>query len=314
MKIVKTLIVFIILFFAVYFFLIQFQEINDKLKSGHFIIHYQWLIVSFFLYILIFISNNYLWKYSIEKITNIKLTNKESFTIYTSSQFGKYLPGKIWAITAQYFLLKEKGVSKFGLGYFILILITSTLITQTLAGVFLWALSSNLSNLKLLGLFSCVVVFLIIYKYSIIHHTFLIKKMVNIFNKFLKSPIEITQISNLILYRINIYCFIISICFILFSSCLLLSFNNNIKFSGILLVTSGFLLGDIVGFLSFFIPGGIGIREMFIYGFMHKYSDEIAVLFPILSRIIQMIVELILGIIGTILFFKIRKSLISSNE
>jgi len=75
--------------------------------------------------------------------------------------------------------------------------------------------------------------------------------------------------------------------------------------ANILLVPSIFILSSLIGLLSFFVPGGLGVREasmIFLLG--HLVSPTEAILISIFSRIMNIVSDLITWLIGLVKYEK----------
>ena len=71
---------------------------------------------------------------------------------------------------------------------------------------------------------------------------------------------------------------------------------------------SGFLFSDAAGFLMFFVPGGIGVREGLLYLVLKEAGAEsIALILPIALRLTSMLVDAILGLIGLVYLNNYKK-------
>jgi uncharacterized membrane protein YbhN (UPF0104 family) len=66
-------------------------------------------------------------------------------------------------------------------------------------------------------------------------------------------------------------------------------------------VCAGFLFSDTVGFLAFFVPGGIGVREGLFYLVLSEYgAGALALILPIAMRLMSMLVDALLGLLGLV--------------
>jgi len=66
-------------------------------------------------------------------------------------------------------------------------------------------------------------------------------------------------------------------------------------------LVAGFLLSDTIGFLAFFVPGGIGIRESLFYMLLREQGGEsISLIVPIVMRLLSMLVDAALGALGVV--------------
>jgi uncharacterized membrane protein YbhN (UPF0104 family) len=73
-------------------------------------------------------------------------------------------------------------------------------------------------------------------------------------------------------------------------------------------VFAGFVLSDTVGFLAFIVPGGIGVREGLFYLTLREHgAGPIALILPIAMRLMSMLADALLGLLGLIFLRKYVK-------
>ena len=63
----------------------------------------------------------------------------------------------------------------------------------------------------------------------------------------------------------------------------------------------------VLGYVAFFSPGGLGVREGAMFFMLKQFSNiDIALILPIVMRLIYIIIELLLGIIGILIGMKYK--------
>jgi uncharacterized membrane protein YbhN (UPF0104 family) len=73
----------------------------------------------------------------------------------------------------------------------------------------------------------------------------------------------------------------------------------DIPFSNIFAIMAAISVSAILGYIAFFSPGGLGVREGAMLVMLKQFSNiETALILPIVMRLIYIIIELLLGIIG----------------
>jgi uncharacterized membrane protein YbhN (UPF0104 family) len=78
-----------------------------------------------------------------------------------------------------------------------------------------------------------------------------------------------------------------------------------IPFSSILPVIATLSVSLVLGYIAFFSPGGLGIREGTMFVMLKQFANvETALILPIAMRLIYIIIELLLGIIGILVGMK----------
>lgn len=91
----------------------QFFANWQKLKEYDFSFDYLYLILSVLFLALALAGLSWVWNKILKYIKNENnLSNLDALRIYLYSEFGKYLPGKIWTILGRIYLGAKKGISK----------------------------------------------------------------------------------------------------------------------------------------------------------------------------------------------------------
>jgi uncharacterized membrane protein YbhN (UPF0104 family) len=63
------------------------------------------------------------------------------------------------------------------------------------------------------------------------------------------------------------------------------------------------LLSSVIGYIVFIAPGGLGVREFVMYWILNGVSNKsMALVLPIATRLLLMLVDLIYGILGLAIF------------
>ena len=112
------------------------------------------------------------------------------------------------------------------------------------------------------------------------------------------GKLNIISITKFIFLEINL-CIGLSVIFLGLSGCAVI-FAMGLDCEGRLFETiTAFIISDALGFLAIFVPGGLGVRELFLYSFLNNLGYGLESLtIPILARIINIITDLILGVIA----------------
>jgi len=72
-----------------------------------------------------------------------------------------------------------------------------------------------------------------------------------------------------------------------------------IDFDRSLIVIGSSTLGDVVGFLAIIVPGGLGVREGLMYKILEgQTTGSLALVLPVASRLLNMFVEIALGLVA----------------
>jgi hypothetical protein len=240
----------------------------------------------------LFVSNVFL---ATQKF-DINLTWTQSFHIYNHTQLGKYIPGFIWQFVGRYEALRQRGKSKAN-------------IRDSIIAEHFWVLLSafclsfmilSISNLNFI--FNLFEVMDIRFELFILMIMMIIISLIYInkyFNKdWLKKFLPSFEI---IIVTIAIWFFLGSALWVT-----ILNFTEiNPPFLHTVAVYS---LGYAIGFLAFFAPAGIGIREAVITLSIIPYvTSEEAIIISAINRILYLFIELVLVTPNVLNFHKIEK-------
>ncbi|MCH7525572.1 MAG: flippase-like domain-containing protein [Bacteroidetes bacterium] len=176
--------------------------------------------------------------------------------IFFYSQFGKYLPGKIWMIMGKVYLADKYGISKKK------VLLSSfiEILASILSGLLLFLISLHFEenfkiSPKLLGitLFSIPILLILLNpKVS----GYFVNMGLKLFNQeALKIDFTFTQIIAIFFYYLFAW-LIIGIGFYM-----LIGSFVDISYTKIPILAGSLSLAGTIGIISFFVPGGIGVRE-----------------------------------------------------
>jgi len=283
-KIIKNIIgIFIVI--AIFYFLGKSLFLNwDKIKIYEFEFNYFYLIASLLLCSLNIFYVGLIWN----KILTVfdkdnKLSNIDAINITVYSNFGKYVPGKLWGIVGAVYLGARKKVSKKALG------VSYTL--QTIIGVMSAIVISIVfiffSKIEGLSEIFNYLIFFTIPIFILVFYPNIFIKFFNIILKIIKKePVDENLFPNrkdFIKYFIYMSTtrLINGTAFFLFiKSIVSISFFNILPIAGI------YILSNVSGFLAIFTPGGLGVKEGVLTGLLTFYFPlGVAALISILARI-----------------------------
>ena len=271
---------------AGYYFKRNYQDISGYLES----VSVTRVVLSFlFVFIGKFVLSD-LTRISLKKI-GYTISYKDALTITSITQLGKYLPGGIWHVAGKFGMYRARKVSTRN---------------TTLAIIFenLWLLSSAL----VIG-----VVLLLSYSRDILcdFHALFCQPMVNLAILVLLPVLWIAAliIIDALFYKDRRYS-IVEVP-ILVAQMLVIWIAFGVSFWLVFPIDSGFLtaitgafsLSWVAGYVAFFAPGGIGIREYLLTIILASFfsSGEVAI-YATVHRLIWVVVEILLGAGSTLLF------------
>jgi len=264
-------------------------------------INYSSLILSILILLIFFVIYILIYKLLLEK-NGGTLSFKKIYTLWFFSQFGKYIPGKVWVVMGKAYLFQKEGVSK-----------KTAAITVTLEfgfsiiGGLIFALLSlpfwpkNQIIRSLYPLLCLIPIGLIA-----VYPSFFERVVNSLLGIFKRERIKLGLSYYEMLSFISIYTLIwiiFGIAFYFFINAL-----YPIAVSSIPAITGMFSFSWSIGFLSFFAPAGIGVREGILTILLSICIPmEVAALVSISSRLWMTAVDLLSAGIGALFYFSGRK-------
>lgn len=244
---------------------------------------YQWqfkydlLAVSFGLVFLNYLFFIQIWRSLLFKLSS-KLPFRKAFKIWFSSNLGKYIPGKIWTVMGMIYMCENEGIPKAAT-------MTSAIVNQMLtiigglALVFLLSGTKLFSGIPKFSYFPLILVFVLSLTPRVM------EKILNWGLKILKrEPIKVNLSfkENLIFTLFFMLAWgVYGIAFSIFIRSLT---DYPLELWPVL--TSIFAFSYILGFLSIFVPGGLGVREGLLVFYLSGYFPlPVATLIALLSRL-----------------------------
>ena len=305
-KTIKIIIFLLVILLIGYFYSLEIKKNWAELRNFKLNINIYYLVVSVPLWLLSYLAETFIWKVSINKhLGRHELNFPQSIAVVNTSALLKYLPGRIWTYTAQLAWLKKYNISKSIILYVNLICILGSVSVSLYLGLVYLALYTNVMNVKLI-IFSAAVLILANILY-IIWNAWLINKLIAIAGKLLHKEIQpLDNSRSLILFIQCIY-----VC-----SCFLAGFGGyflakgiglNIHFTDLFAILASLSLSWLVGYLTVISPGGLGIREgMMLLMLNNVVNAQTALIFPILSRVMYLAAEALLGLTALLLGLKYK--------
>ncbi len=232
-------------------------KIDDSFKFNKFDfnqIKLNYFFISIFLLIFALFSQYVIW-YLITVYSSVVLPFLLSLKIRAYSELGKYVPGRALLYGILFVSYKKYNVSSKKIAFCSIIESVSSLISAVIVTLIL-LLFGDIELEQSIKLFS--IAFLIFS--LIILHPVILQFILNIFFKlFRKEKIEI-KISYL---KILSIVFLNTLLWLIFGLAFYFLINSfiSISFSNYWYLTGAFAISSFFGFIAFFVPAGLGIRE-----------------------------------------------------
>lgn len=277
---------------VIFYFLGRSLFLNwSKVRNYQWELDYPLLIVSFFLFGLVYLYLIRIWLSLLGKLDS-RIPFWKMFKIWFLSNLGKYLPGKVWTVVGVIYLLEKEGVpKKKGLTTAIIGQALSVLSALLLSFIFLGytlyeKIFSKNPAVFFLAIFFSVAVFVFI------TYPKLLEMVINFGLRLVKKE-EISlelKAKELLLYLVyyTLSWLLFGLAFVFFVRSVT-PVEWNLYFS----LTGAFAFSLTIGFLAVFVPGGLGVREGILVLLLSLYFPlPVATLLSIFSRLWISLVEI----------------------
>lgn len=224
------------------------------------------------------------------------LTFRTSIAIVNTAGLAKYVPGKIWSYALLMHWFARIGIPASVAAYAFLLNTVISLITSLIIGIGFAALSSDtvsaVSAVMILTVLTVDVCF-ICYSSPVINWFF------SLYNRLFKRTVPYLELSKSLLVRLHGINILAAFFFGFGAYLLCLGMGYTIELPRILSVMSAMLISDVVGFLVFILPGGLGAKEGTMYLLLRgNVPPSLSLILPIAARISVMTVDIFLGVVG----------------
>ena len=297
-KVIKVGIIVLIFFFIGKYLYDNISTLDvSSLKFN-----YGFLLASVLIYLLHILVNMSVW-YLITRQNSCALGFWESLKVRIFSDFGKYIPGKVFAYGILFYSYDQKGISKKK----VMVCSLQELIAGTLAAILVSLISLFFVDIDALERYRWILVVMVALSLVLIHPAIL-KFFLNLVLKtFKREPLELTStygqilldtllfLLNWLLFGVGFFLFIHS-----FYDC---------PISYFFYTTGAFALAGIIGFVAIFAPAGLGVREGVLVFILSKvFPAAVAAIIAVVSRIWMTLCELILlAVFYTVFFVRERR-------
>jgi len=296
-KILQYLIAAVAIAMVVYFFYDQFKRNWDSIKTYHFTINFYYIVASIFIIIIGFLMETYIWQICMNHYLKKKLGFLESIAFVNTSNLFKYIPGRLWAYTVQIALMAKKNIAKSLVLYVNFVCLLCVIIVSIIYGSYYF-----LFYLKILPMPISILLFgsLILADFAfIMWNTSIINWLIIKINKFFMREIQPIKIEKWLILYIQFLYLVAWIPPGISAYFLAKGIGLDVAFSDVFALISSMSVSWIIGYIAIFTPGGLGIREGIMFLMLKQFSNvKTALILPIATRLIYIIIELLLGLIG----------------
>lgn len=261
---------------------------------------YPYLAAAFLSILASYLVSTQAWRYGVNLFARKeRFSFKESVGMVNTTQLTKYLPGKVWGYAMQMALVDKNAFPRSIVLYVnLFIALTNVFIYLLVGGVYFVSSSALLPRGVLAGLTGALVIG---YLFFLLFNGKFFKLLFGLIQRIFRRSVEFHEIDLPHILRLQA---ISAISAVLFGAagalcCLGIGFETSPRLA--YSAASGFLFSDAVGFIMVFVPGGIGVREGLLYLILKERGAEtLALLLPIVLRLVSMLVDAVLGLIGLV--------------
>ena len=217
--------------------------------------------------------------------------------------YSNISPEDYWAYTVQISLLTKKNIAKSLVLYVNFVCLLCVIMVSTIYGLYYL-----LFYLKIIPMPISILLFgfLILVNFAfIMWNTSVINWLIIEINKFFKREIEPIKIEKWLILYIQFLYLVAWIPPGIGAYFMAKGIGLDIAFSDVFALVSSMSVSWIIGYIAIFTPGGLGIREGIMFVMLKQFSNiQTALILPIATRLIYVIIELFLGIIGILVGMK----------
>ena len=296
-KILQYIVASAVIIAAVYFFYQEFKNNAEALRAYNFAI-YPWpIFLSMIFGTSGFLIGPVVWQICVNNYIERKLDMQESVALYNTSALLKYVPGKIWTYAAQITLLSERGISNTLVVYINLISFVCLFFVSIANTLFYY-----LIFLKVTPLVISVLIFILLIALDFIFITWnapILNLIIIPLGRLFKVEIEPIKMKKRIFVYVQMLYFVAYAYLGAALYFLAKGIGMNIPFFNIFAIMATISLSALMGYIAFFSPGGLGIREGTMFMMLRQFSTvEVALILPLAARILCIMSDLLLGSVG----------------
>jgi len=291
---------------SIYFYR-EFQKNWTPIQAAHLELHPVFLAAAFAAVVMTYLLTTLGWLVSVTSLSANRITFAKSVAIVNVSNLTKYIPGKVWSYALQMYWLEKEGVSKTLVLYVNVLNLGISIVTALILGLCFLVLSpaSFPVAVTLPMLLLLVLADLIFLRYG----SALIDWLIFFVNRLLRLNLSYFQTSTRLLLRLHAICFAADFVFGLGAYLLSRGIGFEVPLDKVLPVMSSMMISEVAGVLAVIAPGGLGVREGAMYLLLKGPSFEaLALMLPLGTRVLGMLVDLFLGGTGFLLFQRFKRT------
>jgi uncharacterized membrane protein YbhN (UPF0104 family) len=255
-------------------------------------------LLSFIAILITYLLSTYGWYITINTLSHgSKITFTQSIASVNASSLTKYVPGKIWSYALQMYWLVNIGFSKSLIIYVNIINLFVSIIASVITGFAYLLFASD--RFPIAATLPLLLMFIVLDICCVKFNSTIFNGAISLVNSRFKRDIRYFDVPKKLMLHLHIIHFVAAIVFGVGAYLLCFGIGYHVESGKALLVMSSLLLSDVVGFLAVIVPGGLGVREGIMYVILGGVSTgSLSLILPVASRIMNMLVDIFLGVIA----------------
>ena len=306
--VVKRTLAAVVVIGVAYFFYSSFRLHWVNIRSQALNLDYPYLAASFLFMFTTYLLPTYGWHLALNTLSlTRKVTFAQSIATVNTSNLTKYIPGKLWSYALQMYWMSNEGFSKSLIAYVNLLNLAISIVATMIIGILFLLASPKLvpSSITVPALVS-LVLFDVVF---VLFNAPVTNRLIKLFNAVFQRNVQQFAVPRRLLLELHLIHMLAA--FSLGIGAYLLCYGIGLAIApgtGSLVIAS-LLISDVIGFLAVIVPGGLGVREGMMYLMLRTSSSvSVALLLPVASRIVMMVVEVLLGAIALVLLRRFIRS------
>jgi len=296
-RLLKPALSVLVVLCVAWFFGRAFKRNWAEVRAHEFQLSLPFLVFAALLTLAAILLATYAWYRSINALSASKVDFRQSVAAANVSGLTKYIPGKVWSYALQMYWLDGLGISKALIVYVgVLNLAISMGVSVMFALVCLLFAKLDFPKGVLLGSLLGLLVFDAL---SICFNHALLKTFVALINRVSKRNLSAFDVGKSLLLELHVIHTLAAAASGLAAYLFCFAIGYRIDFDRSLVVIGASTLGDVAGFLAIIVPGGLGVREGLMYKMLGgEATGSLALVLPVASRMLNMSVEIALGVVA----------------
>lgn len=308
-QLIKPALSALIVLCAGFFFFRAFQRSWADIKAHEFRIAPFYLVGAALSLLAACLLATFAWYTAINSLSGSKIGFRQSVAAVNASGLTKYIPGKVWSYALQLYWLDGLGFSKALIVYVNLVNLLLSLGMSLMLG--LACLLFTHGEIPLGPVSYALIGLLIADVVCVLFNRPLLKALFALANRVFKRNLSYFEVSKGLLLELHLIQLVAAVASGLGAYLFCFSIGYDVELSRALLVVGSSLVADVVGFLAIIVPGGLGVRETLMYAMLGgKTTGSLAIVMPVASRLLNMLVDVLLGAVA----LKLLKSLSASKR